>query len=167
MTKGEVGSGVGSWNTTIRGPTTIPAVIAGRDGLIHVVYSYFVADGKSMKHAEFNRAWIQTTLAGYRHEMPRMLSLDRHEDLLKRPMRAAGTTEPRTAGFAERRWWARPRVAERSRSRRGGISACPRRTRCVRRRADLAKDRSKVLQRGKQLRLSRKRLRGASRNDEV
>jgi predicted neuraminidase len=36
-----------------------PAVIAGRDGLLHVVYSYFVEGGKSMKHAEFNEAWIQ------------------------------------------------------------------------------------------------------------
>jgi predicted neuraminidase len=36
-----------------------PAVIAGRDGLIHVAYSYFVADGKSMKHAEFNEVWIR------------------------------------------------------------------------------------------------------------
>ena len=36
-----------------------PAVIAGRDGLIHVVYSYFVHDGKSMKHAEFDTTWVQ------------------------------------------------------------------------------------------------------------
>ncbi|MEX2141833.1 MAG: sialidase family protein [Pirellulales bacterium] len=36
-----------------------PAVIQGRDGTIHAVYSYFVADGKSMKHAAFNEAWIR------------------------------------------------------------------------------------------------------------
>jgi predicted neuraminidase len=36
-----------------------PAVIQGGDGTIHVVYSYFVADGKSMKHAAFNEAWIK------------------------------------------------------------------------------------------------------------
>jgi predicted neuraminidase len=36
-----------------------PAVIAGQDGLLHVVYSYFVPEGKSMKHAEFNVAWVQ------------------------------------------------------------------------------------------------------------
>jgi predicted neuraminidase len=36
-----------------------PAVIQGRDGTIHAVYSYFVQGGKSMKHAAFNEAWIQ------------------------------------------------------------------------------------------------------------
>ena len=36
-----------------------PAIIQGRDGTIHVVYSYFVDGGKSMKHAAFNEAWIQ------------------------------------------------------------------------------------------------------------
>jgi predicted neuraminidase len=36
-----------------------PAVIQGRDGTIHAVYSYFVADGKSMKHAAFNEAWVR------------------------------------------------------------------------------------------------------------
>lgn len=36
-----------------------PAVIQGRDGTIHVVYSYFVSGGKSMKHAAFNEAWVQ------------------------------------------------------------------------------------------------------------
>jgi predicted neuraminidase len=35
-----------------------PAVIQGRDGTIHCVYSYFVDDGKSMKHAAFNEAWV-------------------------------------------------------------------------------------------------------------
>jgi predicted neuraminidase len=36
-----------------------PVVIQGRDGTIHAVYSYFVAGGKSMKHAAFNEAWVQ------------------------------------------------------------------------------------------------------------
>lgn len=36
-----------------------PAVIQGRDGTIHCVYSYFVEGGKSMKHAAFNEAWIR------------------------------------------------------------------------------------------------------------
>lgn len=36
-----------------------PAVIQGRDGTIHAVYSYFVEGGKSMKHAAFNEAWVQ------------------------------------------------------------------------------------------------------------
>jgi predicted neuraminidase len=36
-----------------------PAVIQGRDDTIHVVYSYFVAGGKSMKHAAFNEAWVK------------------------------------------------------------------------------------------------------------
>ena len=35
-----------------------PAVIQGRDGTIHAVYSYFVEGGKSMKHAAINEAWI-------------------------------------------------------------------------------------------------------------
>jgi len=35
-----------------------PAVVQGADGTIHCVYSYFVAGGKSMKHAAFNEAWI-------------------------------------------------------------------------------------------------------------
>jgi len=35
-----------------------PAVTQGADGTIHCVYSYFVHDGKSMKHAAFNEAWV-------------------------------------------------------------------------------------------------------------
>jgi predicted neuraminidase len=35
-----------------------PAVTQGADGMIHCVYSYFVGDGKSMKHAAFNEAWV-------------------------------------------------------------------------------------------------------------
>ncbi len=36
-----------------------PAVIQGSDGTIHVAYSYFVAGGKSIKHAAFDEAWIR------------------------------------------------------------------------------------------------------------
>jgi predicted neuraminidase len=36
-----------------------PAVIQGKDGLLHFVYSYFVEGGKSMKHAEANEEWIR------------------------------------------------------------------------------------------------------------
>jgi predicted neuraminidase len=36
-----------------------PAVIQGQDGTIHVIYSYFVQGGKSMKHAAINEAWIR------------------------------------------------------------------------------------------------------------
>ncbi|MCR9294488.1 MAG: exo-alpha-sialidase [bacterium] len=35
-----------------------PVVIQGRDGRIHVVYSYFVEGGKSMKHAAFTEEWL-------------------------------------------------------------------------------------------------------------
>jgi arylsulfatase A len=35
-----------------------PAIIQGRDGTIHAVYSYFVEGGKSMKHAAFDEAWV-------------------------------------------------------------------------------------------------------------
>jgi hypothetical protein len=42
-----------------KGSYHYPAVIQGRDGTIHAVYSYFVDGGKSMKHAAFNEAWVQ------------------------------------------------------------------------------------------------------------
>jgi predicted neuraminidase len=42
-----------------KGKFHYPAVIQGRDGTIHVIYSYFVDGGKSMKHANFNEAWAQ------------------------------------------------------------------------------------------------------------
>jgi predicted neuraminidase len=35
-----------------------PAVVQSRDGLIHFVYSYFVAGGKTMKHVVVNEDWI-------------------------------------------------------------------------------------------------------------
>lgn len=36
-----------------------PAVIEGSGGKIHAIYSYFVEEGKSMKHAAFNEEWIR------------------------------------------------------------------------------------------------------------
>lgn len=36
-----------------------PAVIQSRDGLIHIAYSYFVAEGKTMKHTTVNEDWIR------------------------------------------------------------------------------------------------------------
>jgi predicted neuraminidase len=37
-----------------------PAIIQARDGKIHVVYSYFVDAGKSMKHAEFSEDYLMS-----------------------------------------------------------------------------------------------------------
>ncbi len=37
-----------------------PAVVQGRDGTIHAIYSYFVTGGKSMKRAAFNEAWVKS-----------------------------------------------------------------------------------------------------------
>lgn len=38
-----------------------PAVTQGADGRIHVIYSYFVPEGKSMKHAAFDEEWVAET----------------------------------------------------------------------------------------------------------
>jgi predicted neuraminidase len=35
-----------------------PAIIQSSDGRLHAIYSYFVTAGKSMKHAEFDEAWV-------------------------------------------------------------------------------------------------------------
>jgi len=35
-----------------------PAIIQGQDGMLHFVYSYFVEEGKSMKHAVANEEWV-------------------------------------------------------------------------------------------------------------
>ncbi|MEZ6043436.1 MAG: sialidase family protein [Planctomycetaceae bacterium] len=37
-----------------------PAIIQSKDGQIHVVYSYFVEEGKTIKHATFNEDWIRS-----------------------------------------------------------------------------------------------------------
>jgi predicted neuraminidase len=36
-----------------------PAVIQARDGRIHVVYSYFVKAGQTMRHAAFSEEWVR------------------------------------------------------------------------------------------------------------
>jgi hypothetical protein len=36
-----------------------PAVIQTRNGRIHVIYSYFPKNGKTMKHAAFNEEWVR------------------------------------------------------------------------------------------------------------
>ncbi len=36
-----------------------PSLIQARDGSLHASYSYFVAEGKSMKHARFNVEWVK------------------------------------------------------------------------------------------------------------
>jgi predicted neuraminidase len=36
-----------------------PSVIQAKDGAIHVTYSYFVPEGKSIKHARLNEDWIK------------------------------------------------------------------------------------------------------------
>lgn len=36
-----------------------PAIIEGTDGAVHVVYSYFVGGGKSMKYARIDQAWLR------------------------------------------------------------------------------------------------------------
>lgn len=41
-----------------RGSYHYPAVIEGRDGFIHFVYSTFIEGGKSMTHSVVNEAWI-------------------------------------------------------------------------------------------------------------
>ncbi len=36
-----------------------PAIIQANNGRIHAIYSYFVDEGKTMKHAAFDEAWIR------------------------------------------------------------------------------------------------------------
>ena len=54
-TRGRPGNGRGTWRSTTAGSYHYPAVIQAKDGAIHAVYSYFVKDGKSMKHAASTR----------------------------------------------------------------------------------------------------------------
>lgn len=42
-----------------RGSFHYPVIIQGKDDTIHVAYSYFVPEGKTMKHAAFTEAWVQ------------------------------------------------------------------------------------------------------------
>ena len=36
-----------------------PSVMQARDGSIHVTYSYFVPEGKSIKHVRLNEDWVK------------------------------------------------------------------------------------------------------------
>jgi predicted neuraminidase len=36
-----------------------PSVIQAKDGWIHVTYSYFVPEGKSIKHTRLNEEWVK------------------------------------------------------------------------------------------------------------
>ena len=36
-----------------------PSVIQARDGAVHVTYSYFTPEGKSIKHVRFDEAWVK------------------------------------------------------------------------------------------------------------
>ena len=36
-----------------------PSVIEAKDGAIHVTYSYFVPEGKAIKHVKFNEDWVK------------------------------------------------------------------------------------------------------------
>jgi predicted neuraminidase len=36
-----------------------PSVIQAKDGAIHVTYSYFVPEGKSIKHVRINEDWVK------------------------------------------------------------------------------------------------------------
>jgi predicted neuraminidase len=36
-----------------------PSVIQSRDGAVHVTYSYFTPEGKSIKHVRFNEDWVR------------------------------------------------------------------------------------------------------------
>ena len=36
-----------------------PSVIEAKDGSIHVTYSYFVPEGKAIKHVKFNEEWVK------------------------------------------------------------------------------------------------------------
>jgi predicted neuraminidase len=46
--------------TTGRNQYHYPSVIQAKDGSIHITYSYFVPEGKSIKHARVNQDWIKT-----------------------------------------------------------------------------------------------------------
>jgi len=37
-----------------------PSVIQAKDGFIHITYSYFVPEGKSIKHTHFNEDWVKS-----------------------------------------------------------------------------------------------------------
>jgi predicted neuraminidase len=38
-----------------------PSVIQAKDGIIHVTYSYFVPEGKAIKHVQIDENWVKTS----------------------------------------------------------------------------------------------------------
>jgi predicted neuraminidase len=46
-------------STQINSQYHYPSVIQARDGAIHVTYSYFTPEGKSIKHVRFDEAWVK------------------------------------------------------------------------------------------------------------
>jgi predicted neuraminidase len=46
-------------DTQINSQYHYPSVIQSKDGAIHVSYSYFVPEGKSIKHVRFNEDWVK------------------------------------------------------------------------------------------------------------
>ncbi len=56
------------WRRHLEGDPTVkvakqfhyPSVIQSKDGAIHVTYSYFVPEGKAVKHVRFDEAWVKT-----------------------------------------------------------------------------------------------------------
>lgn len=55
------------WRRHLEGDPTLkvpkqfhyPSVIQAKDGTIHVTYSFFVPEGKSIKHVQFDEAWVK------------------------------------------------------------------------------------------------------------
>ena len=45
--------------TVVNNQYHYPSVIQAKDGSIHVSYSYFVPEGKSIKHVRFNEEWVK------------------------------------------------------------------------------------------------------------
>lgn len=43
-----------------KGQFHYPAIIQARDGTLHAIYSYFIEEGKTMKHAAFSEAWVKS-----------------------------------------------------------------------------------------------------------
>ncbi|MEY4568459.1 MAG: Sialidase precursor, partial [Planctomycetota bacterium] len=42
-----------------KGSFHYPSIIQGKDGDLHIVYSYFVDEGKTMKYVRLTEGWIR------------------------------------------------------------------------------------------------------------
>ena len=49
----------GSPDNSVNSQYHYPSVIQAKDGAIHVTYSYFVPEGKSIKHVRFDEDWVK------------------------------------------------------------------------------------------------------------